>query len=662
MNPSEGLSRQQRRQSDRKLKHLSKVGTPCEKLSIAAKEILQKTMTGYGNVLSAAHEQALLEICDLYGKIIFGFKTGRFVIPLDCGLGKSMSILAIISAIHKLGHTQRSVLVCQSRISELCLMKEALINSGVPAESIGLVHSYTYDPLAKVVDGVVLNSDGSIKEGYAAMPSNATQNSSEFQFLLCTHSRLQGKDEINTFTHYKGKPRSLNLWDEGLVTTSSSSIRIGELNSAISILENDHRLDPSKISSFVAWLKDSFQLLTTEEDLQRSGAQASSVILQQPTPEEVSHFKTLARTKTNGRSRGEWRSDLEALLDMSKAPVRVSIAGGESVVQYQDAISRDLTNLVVLDASYTIRQLVRLDPTLVEPKFYVLRENLKSYEDVTLHRLNFYGSRDSAENLEKSSKVAKEIALVIKELPVDEAICIFTFKSRDPKKPSHAHGIQRALKDHGINLDVTVALPNGSIKPRFVWKTWGEHLGANNASYCEHLFMAGVLRQPEDDFAAALIGQTHDLLTNMDSARFREAVVTECAHVVYQASLRSRARMVSNGKALSANLWLVFDEPRIEGYLKEAMKGLVIKEWIPQDEFFSGSNITSDVAKKILQSFDDLVDTSREAISILEFKKLFGFTEVPLTTFQAARDQALNANVGWILEGRSFKRIFTAIH
>ncbi len=618
-------------------------------------------MTGYGNVLSAAHEQALLEVCDLYGKIIFGFKTGRFVLPIDCGIGKSLSILAIITAIYELGHTQRSVLVCQSRISELCLMNEALIKAGVPSQSIGLVHSYTYDPLAKVVDGVVLNPDGSTKEGYAAMPSNATENSSEFQFLLCSHSRLQGKDEINAFTHYKGKPRSLNLWDEGLVATSSSSIRLGELNSAISILENDHRLDPSKISSFVGWLKDSFQLLTTEEDRQRSGSLASSVTLKHLTPEEVLNFKGLARTKTNGRSRGEWRSDLEALLDMSKAPVRVNIAGGESVVQYQDAISRDLTNLVVLDASYTIRQLVRLDPTLVEPKFYVLRENLKDYSDVTLHRLNYYGSRDSAENPEKSSKVAKEIALVIKELPKDQAICLFTFKSRDPKKPSHANSIQRVLIDHGLDLHATVTLPNGSIKPRFVWKHWGEHLGANNASYCEHLFMAGVLRQPEDDFAAALIGQTHDLLTDMDSATFREAMVTECAHVVYQASLRSRARMVSNGKALSANLWLVFDDPRIENYLKEAMKGLVVKEWIPQDEFFKGSNVINEVSKKISTAFAELNQESQDLISAAEFKKKYGFSEVSTTTYKTARDQVLDSQIGWQLVGRSYQRIFPQV-
>ena len=656
------LNRKQKRDSERIFQKLRQNGTPCQKLATEARDILHSTMINYGNVLSAAHEQALLEICDLYSNIIFGHKKGRFVVPLQCGLGKSLSVLAIIIAIHNMKQTQRSVLVCQSRISELCIMKTALIKAGVPPEKIGLVHSYTYDPLATVVDGVVLNADGTTRAECAALPSNATnENGSDFQFLLCSHSRVQGRDEITAFTHYKGNPRSLNLWDEGLVSTSSSSIRLGELNSAITILENDNRLDLSKVAPLVTWLKASYQLLITEEAKQRLGSQASSVSLQQLTSADHMYFSSLAKAKAIGRSRGEWRGDLEALLGMSKAPVRVSIAGGESVVQYQDAVSRELTNLVVLDASYIIRQLVRLDPTLQDPKFYVLRETLKSYSDVTLHRLNYYGSRDAAENPQKLLKVATEIALVIKDIPVDQAICLFTFLNRDSRKPSHANGIQRVLMDHGVDLKATVTLPDGSNKPRFVWKTWGEHTGANNASYCENLFMAGVLRQPEDDFTASLIGQTQNLLSPIDSEVVSEAMISECAHVVYQASLRSRARMVSCGKALSANLYLVFNDARIEHYLKEAMKGVVIKEWIPKDEFFKGSDVTGEVAKKMILAFEDLTQGSINSISVSELKKSYGFTEVADKTFQLSRDQALLASTGWQLEGRSFKRLFPAV-
>lgn len=660
MDYSGELNRQQRRKSAKVRSHLIKVGTSTEKLALTSLAILEQKMVDYGNVLSGDHRKALLEVVDLYSKIIFGETTGRSVIALDCGLGKTLSVVATLSAIHRLGYDSRSVLVCQSRVSELCLMVDALIQAGVPPEKIGLVHSYVYDPLSPVIDGEVQNLDGTLRQGYAAKPSNAKDDSSEFQFLLCSHQKLRGKKDLFTHTQYKGKARSLNIWDEGLISTEANSVSLRELNSAIVIYENDHLKDLTEVAPFIDWLKSSYSLLAAEEYSQSLGNKPKVINLPKLSIENLGSFEKLSQHRANGR-RTEWRRDLRDLLDMSSESVRVSTAGGE-VLQYSDAVSKELTNLVVLDASYTIRQLVRLDPTLKELSFFVHRHDLKSYEDVTLHRLNYYGSRDAAENPEKSFKVATEIALVIKEIPVDEAVCLFTFKHVDPKKPAHASGICSALSNHGIDPAATVTLKDGSIKPRFVFKTWGEHTGANNAAYCTHLFMAGVLRQREDKFAAQLIGQSHDLLTEMDSSALREAMISECAHVVYQASLRSRARMVSHGKALKANLYLVFDEPKIEDYLKSAMRGLQVKEWIPKDQFFTGTNVINDVAKKMILAFEDLTQGSTDLISGYEFKKGYGFSEVPTSTYKLSRDQALLSSAAWKLEGRSFKRVFPAVN
>ena len=653
------LNRQQRRKVAAKMKQITKHGSPREKLSLGALEILEKKIESYGNILSVEHKKALLEVCDLYSRIIFGETTGRYVVALDCGLGKTLSVVALVAAIHKLGYDSRSVMICQSRVSELCLMNDALIEAGVPAEKIGLVHSYGYDPLAKVVDGDVLNPHGSPRMGWAAKPSNAKNDSSQFQFLLCSHNKLRGKREIIKHTQYKGQPRTITIWDESFISTEATTVGLRDLKTSIQEFENSE-YGSEEVAPFISWLKESFNLLSQEELSQKTGNSTKVINLPHLSDLRNSEFEKLAQYKLKDK-RTEWRKHLRDLLGMSLDPVRVSITGGEAVLQFSDAVSKQLTNLVVLDASYRIRELVKIDPTLREPSFFVHRHDLKSYEDVTLHRLNYYGSRVAAESPEKSKKVAHEVALVIRDLPLHESICLFTFKCNDLRKGEHAATIRSALTSQGIDLNSMVTLEDGSIKPRFIWKTWGQETGSNNASYCSHLFMVGVLRQQENKFLAQLVGQSQDLLIDLDSSSLKEAMVSELAHLVYQASLRSRVRIVSQGKALPAHLYLVLDEPRIEGYLKEIMRGLKVTEWIPQDQFFVGSNIINEVSKKIQLAFLDLTHGSKNIISGSEFKKIYGFTEVSTSTYKLSRDQVLESQIGWKLVVRSYQRIFPAV-
>ena len=193
-------NRQERRAAKGNIKKLINNGSPREKLSLTMINLLEEMITSYGNTLSHEHYQALLEVCDLYARILFGEITGRSVVSMDCGLGKTLSVVALAAAITKLGYRTKSIMICQSRISELCLMNDALIKAGVAPESIGLVHSYQYDPKLPVSDGEPLNEYGDIKKGYAARISNAKEDSSQFQFLLVSHSKVKGKRENLSLT------------------------------------------------------------------------------------------------------------------------------------------------------------------------------------------------------------------------------------------------------------------------------------------------------------------------------------------------------------------------------------------------------------------------------------------------------------------------------
>lgn len=653
-------NRQERRAAKGNIKKLINNGSPREKLSLTTINLLEEMITGYGNTLSHEHYQALLEVSNLYSQILFGETTGRSVVSMDCGLGKTLSVVALAAAITKLGYRTKSIMICQSRISELCLMNDALIKAGVAPESIGLVHSYQYDPKLPVVDGEPLNEYGEIKKGYAARVSNAKEDSSQFQFLLVSHSKVKGKREIVKHTQYKGQARSLTIWDESFISTEATCVGLRDLKTAIVEFEGSMQYELQEVAPFITWLKQSHDLLANEEKSQKAGDQAQVIYLPSLTDTQTQIYEGYAQYKPRDK-RAEWRLMLREMVAMAADPVRVSLAGGEAVLQFSDAVSKQLTNLVVLDASYKIRELVRIDTTLQEPPFFVHKHNLKSYEDCTLHRLDYFGSRVAAETPARATKVAKEIAVVIQGLPLDEAVCLFTFKWNDKRKKEHSSIVKAAMLELEIDLDATVTLKDGTTKPRFIFKTWGQETGSNNASYCSHIFMVGVLRQQENQFLAQLVGQSHDLLKAMSQATLNDAMVSEFSHLIYQASLRSRARIVSNGKALSANFYLVLDEPRVESYLLEIMRGLTIKEWIPSDPSLVKPKVTNEAAQRVTEAFLELTFSDLQEISVRDFKSRYELTEVPNQTFSRARDQALLSSTGWQLEGRSFKRLFPVV-
>lgn len=657
---SNTLSRSQRRSSGRAIQKLSNTGTPREKLSLLTLTTLQKKIESYGNFLSMEHKQALLEVSDLYSKIIFGETQGRYVVALDCGLGKTLSVVSLISAIHNIGYNQRSIMICQSKISELCLMVDALVEAGVPEEKIGLVHSYIHDPAALVVDGEVMNPNGTVRRNHAAHPANAKVNSSQFQFLLVSHSRVKGKREIMQHTQFKGNQRTLTIWDESFISSEATSIGLRDLKTSIQEFENSN-FNRVEIEEFLSWLKSSYDSLVTEENLQKQGNPVSLVTLPFLTQAQVTTYTN--QTRLNGKdTRYELRANLRQLLQMSLDPMRISITGHESALQFNDSVSKELTNLVVLDASYRIRELVRIDPSLQEPSFFVHRHNLKSYEDVTLNRMNYYGSRAAAESYEKSPKIAKEIALVIKGIPLNEAVCLFTFKWNATQKIHHAQVIKNAITSQGIDIHGVVTLSDGSTKPRFIFKTWGMETGSNNASYCSHLFMAGVLRQQENSFLAQLVGQSKNMLREINQVALSEAIVSELAHLVYQAGLRSSARIVSNGKALPTQIYLILDEPKIEKTLQLIMSNLQIKPWIPQDPSLSKSEVLSSLTQRITSAFTELNIESSNVISVRSFKEKYGLSDIPAQSFSYSRDQALeDSSCLWMLPkgSRSFHRVFS---
>jgi hypothetical protein len=112
-------------------------------------------------------------------------------------------------------------------------------------------------------------------------------------------------------------------------------------------------------------------------------------------------------------------------------------------------------------------------------------------------------------------RTVKEIAAVIKTIPETEAILIFTYKGNVTGGRHYTWVIQQGLRRRGINLRATIKVvdPSGktTVKPRFLWQTFGMETGSNDFSYATNVILAGVMQRNPTEMAGAYLGQLWNL-------------------------------------------------------------------------------------------------------------------------------------------------------
>ena len=76
------------------------------------------------------------------------------------------------------------------------------MDSYVPEEEIGLLHSYKFDE--DIAEEYMNGERSQLPEGYASLPS--TDDNENRPFLLVTHNRVRGKSDVEMYNSYQGKP------------------------------------------------------------------------------------------------------------------------------------------------------------------------------------------------------------------------------------------------------------------------------------------------------------------------------------------------------------------------------------------------------------------------------------------------------------------------
>ena len=639
----------QREQFKRKAQnkaHLEKLGYTVEVNGIKFEDLtglafrkLIEQLESYGNVVSTKQQEALYELLGRYTKITQKLSQGRYAFPLSTGLGKTQSVVAWIAAVHELGLEHVSVAVCQSKVEALCTLKRDLIDAGVPAEKIGLLHTYKHDPVKAG------------EKGFASLPS--TDENDTRPYLLCTHNRVMGKGGVEQFNQFNGKDRDLLIWDESLMKSEGRSLTALVMERALGGYEPVLRRMTSKPAAMecAQYLQDALTTFIDELEAQKVNLDRCPVPIELPqlSGATLNHYKSLL-----GESMATL--PLRQLLDMSQqGELRVVYTGQSDggFIQYDLVVPTELENIIILDASYPIRELMKLDETVQGVGAASL--GVVHYQNVTIHQLRSNSGREAIREQLSGSKekrnVCREIVDVVKAIPDDEGVILFSFKARDynGKSFDFENVLKADLEAAGVDLDATLS-HNG--KNRFVWLTWGNETSLSQYSYCSNVILVGVLHRSFVDLSASIVGQSEDLFTEITNSDLKTVMQGELAHCVYQAISRGRCRTLNGEYANPTQSWIIHPHLSIRERINEVMPGVRWKTWTPQ-YLESAGKIEKAATKivKFLEGFDQV------KVSSVALKRDTGLVELPQQTFKKARDLAMSElNGDWEVSGRSIQR------
>lgn len=612
-------------------------------LSETARRILFADLEGHGNVLSPFHSAALAELVDTFTSYCAGEAHGRRAFGLPTGLGKTSAICAFLTALHQLGHAV-PVAVAASRVEALCVMKRDLMFHGVPESSIGLKHT---------------RQD-------ASEPS--TGNESRL-FQLVTHQRIRSGRDFDLFGEHEGIRRPLCIYDETLMRSdtfafSERSMRKGR---GLLAIELEGRNDPLSMG-LLCYLEGAERtILAALAGLRVKGANdnANGIAVDLEPLEEhvVESYRNAVRCVSGGL--GQWAQELDSLLSISQEQLQVLTAEqGGGVVAVREAVPVALRDVVILDASTAVRELVRLDPTVETGQSFTTAE-LKTYQAVEVHQLLSAGGRGSIEKsfnakAREARGVSNEVRDIIRSTSdTAKAYLVFSFLPRRGGVDV-LDALRQDLARAGVDLNATT--PEGN--PRFSFLTWGNETGLNGYEFCDVVIMAGVLHRSHLDLAAAIKGQVGHLGEPTPASRLRDLVQSEVAHVVLQGASRGSCRRITNGKAHAMRLYLIHRDAGLRTLLERVMPGAV---WhYPEPEHLTKATTEG----KAVQLFGQLVaylGGLPVAVDLVSSRAAKAGIKVET---DKATDKAWTRGLelldpdlhGWDLEKRSFVRVTEEAH
>lgn len=637
---------------------------PIETLTGAAFDDLIDALTRYGNKLDPStpggrrHREALRAVLHTYSHLAITREPGRVAYPLAVGVGKTQSIASWCAAVHRLD-LDLSILVCQEKVNSLEELYRDLLKKGIPAERIGILHSKPHDPQRAHRD-----------ETYASLPSCDLRDVSSYQYLLVTHAKIKTRKDIDRLNAYGGEERSLCIWDESLLKNEGRWVLASEIEHGLSAGVNTMRglfADPEAKQNATAWnaLKYIEECISKLAKVIREradyGKDREPVRLPERDAEVIEGYeRSLRQIMSGGKIARQMVEQIAAFLQISQEPIRMVQLGagqsGDGAITYLPRVPDALQRIVVLDASYLVRELGKLDKTLRCVPDY---EHVKQFDAVTVEQVREYGGRNTVRKLRSNSRLTRLVVEDVLAVPKNEAVLVITYKSKGRRGPIQT--LKDALEDAGVDLDQTIyaQLWNAQKrcmeiveKPRYVFLHWGQEKAVSRYSYCQNMIAVGVLRRDLLDLSSSIVAQTEDHRSELaDDREFLAKVsASEQFYRLQQFIGRGSAREMLNGHAKPSRI-KVYDQTDFAPFIEAGLPG---STWEVKERRIRRRKPTKRNKLKA-EIVEALSKIDSESISVQKLKERLG-ARVSKQTFQAARAAALKELPEWTLRGRSFAR------
>lgn len=618
-----------------------------KQLTHEAYSIAMRLLESTGNRPHVKHKQAIEAILDAMTSMAEGSLTGRWAFGLQTGLGKTTSAVSWVAALSKLNLLDRvSVAIAALDVESLCETLDMLVSLGVSKDDIGLLHrksGATYD---------------------------ATPNATDKPILLLCHARVADR-YVEQFK-YRGEMRDLLIYDESLMTTSSSVCPAAMLYALSGAMQNSCKRDEEyrrKHEEVSVWLREVEEAVAKELDRLKVISSTQSVMLLPQRPQEtLDRFEAIMKGNET----------VQALVKMTPSPVKISNFADKGVLSFQITVPSVLRNIIVLDASNAIRDLVKHDRSVFDAEQHlpamkalgVPLASLKRYDGTTIYQMRAGGGKGSMVRSFKAKynhqrRICKEVIEVLGKIPEDESTLIVAFKpAYDVSGPvNFVKILEEDINASGVvtmkNQDSVEMTPSG--KPRVSITTWGLHKGTNKHKHCKNLIMVGIVHRDMLDLFGVMSG-LEGLAKEQTQQRLRDIQMSEVAHDAFQAIGRIACRTVVDGKAVPVNVWLIEYSTALQERLAPVMEGAVWKKWETKyDEIPEGKE--PGIIKQAAMAINNYLSSSQKTkVSVKDLRTLVPeCSRLEPKSFTRAVDSMLTVNQRWGRNGHSlvlFKAVF----
>jgi hypothetical protein len=605
-----------------------------DELTEAAYNRLVSQLHTFGNVLGISQKMALHSVICGFTALATGERHGRYAYALPCGTGKTEAVIAWITEASQLDRAY-SVMVCATKVEELCEIKRRLLANGVAEADVGLMHSYEYPRKA-------------------SLP--ATDDNDNRRYLLVTHQRVKGTQRAETYSTYRGLPRELVIWDESLLVSHHTAIEQVDLKQSIDWVaaELERKNPPENLKAAVAYLQYGYAEVMADYERQKRSKKAAPIpvnLSDRRSAEELSRMLSAIPNRDAAKYAKQF-------LEISQEQLRaVYASGGGGYIQYDIVVPPEFKNIAVLDASYIIRKLGRLDPSIkIDPAYAKIerRGDIKRYDQVAIFQLRHASGRGAtersfAQRRAEDRKVSQEVLHVLNWVPDDEGVILFTFKQNTLRDVN----IVQVLKDDMLaaGLDPDAKLANG--KPKYVFLTWGQETATSAYKHCANVLFAGVLHRDLHDLRGAIAGQSDNLLVDINDSDLLSVRTSEICYRLHQAVNRSAMRDTVNGQAPHTDVWLIHPSRDIRPTLDKVMPGVSWVDW--EGKYLPTKTDQTEKEADALVTFLSRLEITTKRIAIRTVKKAIG-SKLSNQPFQTARADALARLGSWKVEGSSFVR------